>query len=503
MIRQPFVRILAVCALLAMPWVASAQTAVSGTVSDTTDAVLPGVTVTALNTATGIQTVIVTDSTGQYNFGALPVATYNITAELPGFSTVVQEGMVLGIGQSATLDFSLRVGTVEETLTVTADSAIIDTQQSDLGGRVDSLQIDALPVLGRNWMALVMLAPGSRATDVTDSPTGQTGFRADPGYYQLNLDGMQVTNTMAGSFFGNVRFARDSIAEFEFQSGRFDATSGRSMSIMVNTVSKTGTNSLSGTAFGYFRDDNLNAADHVTGRTLPYSNQQMGASAGGAFIQDDLHYFVYYEGEREPSTFVWNTAWPVFNIPDVTAARTEQKFGMRVDDQLPGGGQRLMYRFSGWKDFSPITGVSVAGHPSIGVDSGFSNYQMNIALTQTFGNNKIHELKVYYHYLTSFRSAIGDSTTPRVSLPGLTIGKADYLPLNLIGRTYTVRDDFTILFGDHELKVGGDFVWNNDFYEWNNRRFGNLDARGGPVPDNIEELFPVWDDGSTWNFWLS
>ena len=497
--RLRTITILIAIAVLGISPVAYAQSSsLNGTVTDDTEAVLPGVTVTAVNDGTGVPTVTVTDGSGGYNFGALQIGTYTVTADLPGFTTVITEGMLMGVGQNATLDFRLSVATLDETVTVSANAPLIDVQQSELGGRIDARQIEALPVLGRNWMGLVMLAPGSRATDVTDSPTGQAGFRSDPGYYQLNLDGMQVTNTMAGSFFGNVRLARDSIAEFEFQSGRFDATSGRSMSIMLNAVSKSGSNLLSGSAFGYFRHDSLIAADHVTGRSLPYSNQQAGFSVGGPIKENDIFFFGYYEGEREPATYVWETAWPSFNIPDLTAARREQKFGLRVDDQLPGGNQRLMARFSAWKDFRPVEGASIANHPSIASDSGFSNYQASIGLTQTFGGNKVHELKVYYHYLTSFRSALGDATGPRVTLPGLTLGKASYLPLNLIGRTYTVRDDFTVLLGNHELKVGGDFVWNNDFYEWNNRRFGELDATGRPVPDNIEQLIPVWDDASTW-----
>ena len=445
---------------------------------------------TAVHVDTGTLFISVTDTSGQYRVGAMRLGRYTVTADLPGFTTVVQEGLALGAGQAQVLDFTLRVATVEETITVTAESPLIDAQQSDLGGRVDQRQIDSLPVLGRNWMALTILAPGSRATDVTESPTGLTGARSDPGYYQLNMDGMQVTNSMAGSSFGNIKFARDAIAEFDFNSSRFDATQGRSMGMMLNTVSKGGTNSTTGSVFGYFRHDSMIAADPVAGRVLPYSNQQAGGSMGGPITENDLHYFAYYEGEREPASYVWNTAWPVFNIPDVRVAKTEHKFGVRIDDQLPGA-QRMMYRISAWRFFEPMDDHSSQQHPSVTNHRNFSNYQGQIGLTQTFGANKVHELKVYFHYLTSFEASNCCFSAPTIYLRGLRIGHSLSLPLNLIGRTYTVRDDFTMLLGDHELKVGGDFLWNNDFYEWNNRRFGRLDATGGARPDNIEELFPV------------
>ena len=496
----------AVAVLIAVPSAAYAQ-GLSGTVSDETGAVLPGVTITATHVDTNTPTVAITDAGGQYNFAALRVGAYNVTADLPGFTVVTLENLTVGVGQSLDLDFTLTVATLDETITVTAEAPLIDTQQSDLGGRVDQRQIEDLPVLGRNWMALAMLAPGSRATDVTDSPTGLSGRRSDPGYYQLNMDGVQVTNTMASSFFGNVKFARDSIAEFEFQSSRFDATNGRSMGILLNTVSRGGTNVVTGNGFGYFRHSSMIAADHVSGQSLDYANQQGGFSIGGPLTENDMHYFGYYEGEREPNEYFFDTPWDHFNLPSFRAARVEQKFGLRFDDQMGDIG-RAMYRFSGWKNRDPIERHNSTAHPSTSNDSGFSNYQAQIGLTQTFGGNMVHELKVYFHYLTSFRIANGD-VGPRVYLSGLTLGHPQYLPLNLIGRTWTVRDDVTLLLGNHELKLGGDYLWNNDFYEWNNARFGVLDARARNIPAgqqfpegfpySMGEMFPAWNDVSSWN----
>ena len=159
---------------IAVPNAAYAQ-GLSGTVSDETGAVLPGVTITATHVDTNTPTVAITDAGGQYNFAALRVGAHNVTADLPGFTVVTLENLTVGVGQSLDLDFTLTVATLDETITVTAEAPLIDTQQSDLGGRVDQRQIEDLPVLGRNWMALAMLAPGSRATDVTDSPTGLSG----------------------------------------------------------------------------------------------------------------------------------------------------------------------------------------------------------------------------------------------------------------------------------------------------------------------------------------
>ena len=130
-------------------------------------------------------------------------------------------------------------------VTVTGQAPLIDTTNSTLGGNIDPRQMQELPVNGRNWQDLSMLAPGSRANSVSEAPIPR-----DRGDYQINIDGQQVTNTVAGSAFGNPRFSRDAIAEFEFVTNRFDATQGRSSGVQVNAISKSGTNTPSGTLSG-------------------------------------------------------------------------------------------------------------------------------------------------------------------------------------------------------------------------------------------------------------
>src|SRR5262249_55876265 len=96
----------------------------------------------------------------------------------------------------------------------------------------------------------------------------------------------------------------------------------------------------------------------------------------------------------------------------------------------------------------------------------------------------------------------GQASGPRITLAGYTIGPSNSQPLRLNGHTWSIRDDYTMIFnarGTHELKIGGDLLWNHDFYEWNTQRFGLLQANGGPVPANIQTLFPVWNDMTTWN----
>ena len=192
-----FVRTLvAIGALFALPAVMYAQEAVLiGTVTDSTGAVLPGVTVTAVHEATGNRFVAVTDERGAYRIPAR-VGAYQVMAELQGFTTVSRTGLQLLVGQTATIDLQMSPSTVQETVTVTAEAPLLNVATSSLGGNVDPRQVQELPVQGRNWMSLALLAPGSRMTNprgTTPLPDRNQGEQRE---FQLSLDGQNVAGEL-------------------------------------------------------------------------------------------------------------------------------------------------------------------------------------------------------------------------------------------------------------------------------------------------------------------
>ena len=146
--------------------VAAQEATLTGTLTDTSGGVLPGVTVTATHEATGNRFVAITDERGIYRIPAR-VGTYQITAELQGFATVTRSAVQLLVGQTVTVNMPMGAATVQETVTVTADAPLLNLTTSTIGGNVDPQQVQELPVQGRNWMALAMLAPGSRMTSDT------------------------------------------------------------------------------------------------------------------------------------------------------------------------------------------------------------------------------------------------------------------------------------------------------------------------------------------------
>jgi len=485
--------------LLIAATLSAQEVTLAGKITDSTDAVLPGVAVIALHVDTGNTFAAVTDGMGSYRIGAMRTGVYKVTAELAGFATVIRDNLELAVGQAAVLNLRMALTSVQESVTVTGSAPLIDTTRSNLGTRVEPRQVQELPINGRNWMQLAILAPGSRQTAVGDAPvSGAQG--TDPGIYQLNMDGQQVTQTMAQSTFGQPRFSQDAIAEFQYVSSRFDATQGRSSGVQVNAISKSGTNTFSGSASGTFRDDKLNAPDFVLHRVLPASDQLYSGTFGGPIERDVLHFFVNYQGERTPRTTAFNSAlYPRFNVPDMLAVNTEHIVGLRFDWQAKGN-TRLMLRGNAWIKDNPITssGSVVSSHPSTLQGQYWRHYELFIPLTTVIGSKATNEFKPGFLYHTSDAEGIVPHS-PRVAVRGYTFGNSSNNPLRLILHTYTVRDDFTTVLNRHEIKIGGEYLWQPSHYEWNTLRYGSLDATRGAPPANLQDLFPVWDDFSTWN----
>jgi hypothetical protein len=162
--------VLVLGAVLLVPAAGYAQeAAILGTVADTTGGVLPGATVTATHTATGNTFFSVTDERGVYRIPAR-IGAYQLTAELAGFNTVTRGGITLLVGQEVNINLQMAPSGVQETVTVTGEAPLISTTQSQIGSNIDARQVEELPVQGRQWTALALLAPGNRTTEIGENP---------------------------------------------------------------------------------------------------------------------------------------------------------------------------------------------------------------------------------------------------------------------------------------------------------------------------------------------
>jgi hypothetical protein len=508
------VRAVLVALLLAAPVAAHAQEAVlTGVVTDSTGAVLPGVTVSAVHDATGNRFEGVTDETGSYRV-PVRVGVYTLTASLQGFTTVARGGIQLLVGQTAGVNLQMSPSSVQETVTVTAEAPLLNVATSSLGGNVDPTQVQELPVDGRNWMALALLAPGSRTSSTNANSPLPDRNGGEVREYQTNLDGMQVTNSLGGGSQPN--FSQEMIAEFQFISNRFDATQGRSQGVQVNVITKSGTNRVAGSFRANFRDDALNAEDPVLERVVPISNQQYAVSTGGPIIRDRLHFFGFYEFEREPRTSIWNTPFPRFNV-ELNGTATKKLGGGRLDYQLSTD-NRLMFKGNLTKTWTPF-GPGSNTHPAATNSTGETQDTLMVQLTQVLSSRALNELRVGYagyifrnRNLTSWsrhwaatNGPYGPVTvgSPRIRFTGFTILPNAGYPRHRVQNLYNINDAFTVSYnakGRHDLKLGGEFLLHHEMSANCTNCSGEIDARGGPLPRNLEDLMPDPFNVDTWNF---
>jgi Carboxypeptidase regulatory-like domain/TonB dependent receptor-like, beta-barrel len=496
-------KLLVISALVTLPVVASAQdSTMTGTVTDSTGGVLPGVTVTATNVESGNTFVGTSDERGNFRL-PVRVGNYRITAALAGFTTVNRTLQIL-VGQTAVVNVQMAPSTVQESVTVTGEAPLVDTTSSTVGANIDPRQTSELPLNGRSWMDLTLVAPGARRNE------GGGLVENRQGYAQTIVDGQQMTiNYHSATDSEQPGFNRDAIAEFAVIANRFDATQGRSAGMIVNAITKSGTNSFAGTFGGYFRNDNFNAADFIENRVLPYSNQQVSGTFGGPIRRDRMHFFGSYGFEHEPQTYTYNSPYSSFNIDQEFPKKVHQVLG-RLDYQFTPR-TRLSVRASGYNTIFYAGGGATA-HPANGGTRKRVAPQYFGSFTQVLSNQTVNEIRAGttdyerqdqpavrwkggtfpYHPVLQGGSVI-------VVLQGYTIGAS---PINILQDTQSIRDDLTTSRewgGRHDLKLGGEYFRFHNEFRWCLRCMGEIDVRRGPPPANLEALFPVWNDASTWN----
>ena len=293
----------ALCLTLAAPLPAqTAMAAVRGKIVDEQGAVLPGVLITIRSLETNLTRTVTTTEVGEYFLPNLPAGTYQLQATLDGFSPARREQLMLAVGQDATIDLTMRVGTLEQVVTIVGQGAVLETTQHTLGSVINSAQIDDLPTINRNFSDLAKLAPGV-TTGVggngdTFSANGQRGYAngmfVDGASNEWNYYGSQASS-----------FAQDWIQEFQVMTNSFAAEYGTASGGLLNVITRSGSNTFTGRAYGFFRDDALDAAPFAgffengeaqfEDEAPPLDQQRYGGFLGGPLMKDKLFFFTGIE----------------------------------------------------------------------------------------------------------------------------------------------------------------------------------------------------------------
>ncbi len=433
-------------ALLLPPTLAAQQNAtVQGIVVDESQGVLPGATVTATEINTGLQSVAVTTQEGRYRLDSLPPGRYKLRIELSGFASAELADIELLVGANATVPrVAMKVAALEETITVRQEAPLVDLTSSQVAGNIDRRQMAELPLQGRNWTELALMVKGVTANNATNTP----GTSDDQ--FQLNLDGQQITQRVAGSGFGQPKVSREAIAEFQIVTNMFDITQGRSTGMQVQAISRSGTNDLKGSTYGYFRsDDAFNAADPITGTVLPFQNQQAGATLGGPIIQNRMHFFGSYEHERQPAdAYLAPTRLPNQTFQFESRPINDNYLG-RVDYQLSAA-NNFTVRGQHWAFDNPFSISSGTAHPSTA--DKLQSYSTNVVGTWTHaaGSNLLFQLQGGMNRFSWYNDAQPQMDVPfhstpffvpEFDFPGLTIGGASNYPNDTWQNTYSTRLD--------------------------------------------------------------
>lgn len=314
----------------------TAQAAIVGTCADPSGASVPNGSITARNVATNAQFQARTNESGNYVLPLLPVGTYEVTANASGFRSIVRSGVLLQVGDRARVDFVLQIGTAEQKVDVVGEAPLVQTDSSGLGQVVENRRINDLPLNGRNVLALAVLTPGVRNLQgginvgfgrSQNTQLANIGINGSvSGFTAFLMDGS--ANTSPG--FGEAIMAPlvEAVQEFKVMTNFTPPEYGLTSGAVINTVTKTGTNSFHGSVYEYLRNDKLDARNTFAPTRPVFRFNQFGASAGGPVWlpklyngRDKTFFFFNYEGSRNrgasnPITSVPTTNWRAGDFSD-------------------------------------------------------------------------------------------------------------------------------------------------------------------------------------------
>jgi hypothetical protein len=459
---------------------ATANASLQGTITDKSQAVIGNkAEVTITNKETGATKTTNTNDTGEYRFDSLSAGVYSIKATAPGFSTSEAKNVELLVGRTLTQNFTLSPGGVSETVEVTAAAPLVDQTKTDVSTNITPEQITDLPLIGRDIADLAYLAPGVKAADSYDPTKNRYSILSVNGEggrnVNVTVNGIDnKDNTVGGPV---MQLPAEAVQEFQISTQRFSAVNGRSAGAAINVITKSGSNNFHGSAFGFFREQALNADQKQAvgdGTTVssnpPYSRQWFGGSIGGPIKKDKLFAFFAMERQREHTSIAESpTAFTELSLVTNLGAQPAQIIPTPFFENRING--RLDYTIN--SKHSAYLSVSTQANNSLNDQSSsffdltegnftvnhlqVANLTVNSSLTPTL----INQFTVGFQYWNN----LIDSTTraPLFTFPlgqnSIQFGTNTNVPQQSIQRKYQFKDDLAKTIGKHTFKTGIDYIW--------------------------------------------
>lgn len=322
--------------------------AIAGTVQDTTGAVVPNARVTLLNTDQGITLETKSDNSGFYSFNPVRIGHYSLTVTAQGFAKTTQTNLTVNVAQRLEVNVQLKLGAATETVQVSTAPPLMQTEEASVGQVIGQQEVNSLPLNGRNFTFLAQLGAGMQTPQADTRGNAASGaFSANglrPAQNNYLLDGID-NNSNAVDFLNGTNFVIlppvDAIQEFKVQTADFSAELGRAAGAVLNATIKSGTNSIHGAAWEFFRNDKLDAADWFEDNSsTPTKGElrlnQFGAMIGGPIIKNKFFYFGDYEGKRRVQGTSFTSSVPTAlerssGFTNLTDILTQQAGAARTD----------------------------------------------------------------------------------------------------------------------------------------------------------------------------
>lgn len=514
----------------------SASTAtITGTVVDPQGAVVPGAKVTATNPATGVGRTVSTTSTGNYVIPNLTPGTYNVQVEAKGFATGQTKGVTLNIGEQRDLGFKLALTGASESVEVTTEAPLIETTKTDVSTAITNLDLERLPTIAgaggtvNDYAQLALTTPG-----VKQDTSGLTSDLIAPGSINNRgnlymVDGANITDQLV-SGRDSTGAAIDEVQEFQVITNNYNAEYGQATGLVMNVVTKSGTNGVHGEGHMYFRGRNLAASNafynlnlfenalprsqssvtnphcpdsDFTGigtpaQTLvsldgcdraPFHRKEGGFTIGGPFIKDKLFWFASYELSRQGAPLTLTPGAAEGGPVTVQQPTNNLLYSGKIDYKIAQNHTlSARYAVDRLRNSNVIVQTSNSVTPDDLTSSTVNNASVNVGLVSSLTSNLVNEARyVFYRFVTSTSD---NSTAPGVIHDDGTTTGADFCcPQGGLQKRYQYIDNLTWTHGKHSWKTG----FNISYYPWNSLfpqfHFGQYLVDAGNTPLSLTVAF--------------
>ena len=446
--------------LLAAPTVsAQAPTfSVEGVVTDEQQAVLPGATVTILNTATNLSRTATSDAQGRYVFPALPPeGRYELTVELAGFATQLRNNLTFNAGQRAIINVPMKLSTVQETITVAGQAPLVQVTTSEVSSTIDRRAFETLPVAQRNYMRLLSLdsnvvqsRPGTNAVNVGGGEVWNFGT-----YVDGTSNFSKWLTLQRAPQQGSGGFALETVKEVQLITNQFSVEFGGHSAGVASMITKSGTNSIAGSLFLMVRPGELDARPPLARVDVPYNQQQLGGVLGGPLVKDKLFYFGSYEYRRERSQVALTS--PAATESAVKTPANEHQGHARLDYRFSDvNNLAVRYNMVRWQKDNESGGLNLPG-------SGFiwdNNVDTVHGMFTTVASSRfLNEVRGQYSRYTDRRSAKLDAVSINRTNYSISGGNDQGTWGVIPETTYDLSDTVTLWLGSHTIKTGASITY--------------------------------------------